>query len=139
MRFFITVFLVVLAVSFCDPIRAYAGPEMPAAISTPVVPTASVVVAEPAAPPAWAQDLIVTAESLPVVGPILSKALLYLGILSSILTVMVGALITVLNTLMGALNLAGLVRIASALAAFRDGRVMYWLKFFSLFNARKKQ
>lgn len=115
-----------------------ASPPAPAVAVNPSVPGPQVSVAEPSAPPEWAQELIVSAENLPVVGPVISKALVYLGILSSILTMTVGFLLAVLNVVMGVVNLAGLADVSTKLAAFRDGKVMYWLKFFSLFNARKK-
>lgn len=116
-------------------------PTVPAPVVTPVPPGTpsgpAVAVAEPAAPPTWAQDLIVTAQGLPVIGPIVAKLLVYIGILSSILTTLVGALLAVINTLMGVFNLAGLVSASTWLAGFRDGKIMYWLRFFSLFNAKK--
>jgi hypothetical protein len=100
-------------------------------------PGPGVAVPQAAAPPVWAEQLIVAAEKLPLVGPYVAKALLYLGILSSILTVLVAAILTVLNTLMGSFNLAGLTQAAAWLSKFKDGKVMYWLKFFSVFNAKK--
>jgi hypothetical protein len=149
-KLYVAILLVLAATfigSFC---RAEVGPLVPSPVaaavppgatsaSAPAVATAAptVTVPEPAAPPEWAQELIVSAEKLPVVGPVVAKALLWCGILAGILTTLVGALIAVLNTLMGVANLAGLARAATVLADFRDGKVMYWLKFFSMFNAKK--
>lgn len=95
-------------------------------------------VSRPAAPPSWAQELIVLVEKIPVVGPILAKIILYLGILSSILTTVVGALLGVLNTTMAVLNFFERPDVASLVARIRDGKIMYWLRFFSLFNAKKR-
>lgn len=121
---------------------APAAPMIPATASaspgSPAAKEPQVAVAAPSAPPQWAQELIVAVEKLPVIGPFVSKALLYLGILGSIVTMAVGFILAVLNTLMGVLNIAGLVDFASKVAAFRDGKIMYWLKFLSLFNAQKK-
>lgn len=97
---------------------------------------APVAVAAPSAPPQWAQDLIVTAEGLPVVGPFVAKGLLYLGIISAILTTLVGSALAILNTLMGIFNASGLTNLATAIASFRDGKIMYWITFFSMFNAK---
>jgi len=114
----------------------------PAPIPTPVPvgtpPGPAVAVAEPAAPPPWAQELVMAAEKLPVVGPVISKFLLYAGIIGSIMTAVVVCLVGILNTLIGAFNIAKLVQISNALAAFKDGKIMYYLKFFSFFNAKKK-
>jgi hypothetical protein len=114
----------------------------PAPVMTPVPPGVSlpaVAVAEPSAPPQWAQDIIVVAEKLPLVGPIVAKVMLWAGILSGILTTLVGAVLGILQLLLGVFNLTGLVNAAAWIAAFRDGKVMYWLKFFSMFNAKKPQ
>lgn len=120
-------------------VAAVAGAvAQPAPTPIPVgTPMPAVAVAEPAAPPAWAQQLIVTVEKLPVVGPIVAKLLLWTGIVASCLTALVACILTILNTLMGVLNLAGVVNVAAALAKFRDGKIMYYLKFFSMFNAKK--
>lgn len=115
-----------------------ASAGVPITLVTPTpAPLPSVVpVAEPAAPPTWAQDLMVDAESLPIVGPIISKILLYLGIFCSILTVLACAVLSVLNILMKSLQLSGLANAAAAVLNFKNGKIMYWLKFFSMFNAK---
>jgi hypothetical protein len=94
-------------------------------------------VAEPAAPPQWAQDLIVSAGKLPVVGPVVTKGMVYLGIISSILTAGIAFLLSVLAALSGIASLANLTSFATKLTAFRDGKIMYWLKYLSMFNAQK--
>lgn len=121
---FCALFLVIPAFSFGD--------------ITPVA-TPTVAVPQPAAPPAWAQEIMVSAEKLPIVGPVVSKVLLWSGIVAGILTTLVAALLSIVNTLMGVANLSGLNTVATALAKFRDGKIMYWLKFFSLFNAKKPE
>lgn len=110
----------------------------PAQIALPSAPAhALVAVSEPAAPPQWAQDLVTFVESLPMVGPIVAKVLVYLGILVSIMTVIVTMLTGILGTLSGISNYAGFTAIVAALTAFQNGPIMYWLKFFSAFNAKK--
>lgn len=105
----------------------------------PVAPSGTVVVAEPAAPPKWAEDLIMTAQKLPVIGPIVSKALLYAGIVSSILTALIACLLTIFTALSKVLNLAGLMSIAEKVQLFKNGKVMYWLTYLSMFNAKKPE
>lgn len=122
--------------AYADPSPSPSG--FPISISQPASPSPSVVaVAEPAAPPAWAQQLMVTAQKLPVIGPIVSKALLYLGILASVLTMLAGFLIGALQAISGAFSYAGLTNAVAAIGAFQNGKFMYYLKYFSLFNAQK--
>lgn len=112
---------------------------VPVPVPVPVVAVApTVAVQTPAAPPVWAQDLLATAAGIPVVGPVVTKVLMYVGIVSSILTMLVAFLISALSALMSVFTWAGLTELATALAAFQAGKVMYYLKFFSLFNAQKK-
>lgn len=106
----------------------------PIATTAPAgVPT--IAVAVPSAPPQWAQELLLTAEKLPVVGPWVAKLILWLGILAGILTTLTAAILGIVKTLIGAANLTGLTEVATWLGNFQNGQVMYWLKFFSLFNA----
>lgn len=98
---------------------------------------AAVVVPEPAAPPQWATDVLMTAAKLPIVGPYVSKALLYFGILAALISSLVGFLLGAVVILQKGFSAAGLANFAAVLAAFRDGKIMYWLKFFSNFNAQK--
>lgn len=101
------------------------------------VQQAVVQVAEPAAPPKWAEDLIMASQGLPVAGPFISKALLYLGIISSILTALTAFVLTVANVLKGISNIAGLTNFSMKVDDFKNGKIMYWLKYFSMFNAKK--
>lgn len=104
----------------------------------PAPAPAVVAVPEPAAPPSWATDLLMEVSRLPVVGPYVSKALLYLGILTAILTTLVAAILSILASLQGGFNAAGLVDASNAVTAFKNGKIMYWLTYFSNFNAQKK-
>lgn len=101
-------------------------------INTPVV-----VVAEPAAPPVWAQDVIMAAQKLPIIGPIVSKIFIYLGIVSSILTALVAFLLTVLSAASKVANISQLTDLANKIELFKDGKIMYWIKYLSMFNAQK--
>lgn len=121
---------------FADPAAAVAVAQ-PQAVAAPVAAPENVSVAAPAAPPQWAADLIVTISKLPVVGPLVSKAMLYAGIISSILTAIVACMIGVVSALSGAFNLAGLMGFVAKLEAFKSGKIMYWLSYLSMFNAKK--
>lgn len=123
--------IVLCGVVFADPAPAEEGifTEYPYVVQ----------VAEPAAPPHWAQELMVAAEKLPVIGPIVTKALLWLGILSGILTTLTGALLATIRMLLVAANYSGLLKLAETLVNFQNGRVMYWLRYFSMFNAKKPE
>jgi hypothetical protein len=105
----------------------------PATVAAP----AEVAIPEPAAPPAWATDLLVTASKLPIIGPLLSKALLYLGILAAILTTLVAAALSILSALSSVFTMSGLTTAANAILAFKNGKIMYYLTYFSNFNVQK--
>jgi hypothetical protein len=146
-------FSVFLAILFCATILIFPKPvtaqapapaaspsavASPAPAPSPAAPavTPAAVPAVPPAPPAWALELLTTVEALPVVGPIVAKGLLYLGILSAILTSLVAFLLSALAGLKSVLNFAGLTTLTSALQSFQDGPIMYWLTYFSNFNAQ---
>lgn len=133
------VFGILLSLVLCHS-SAFAQMPSPSPIPVASAPAdVSVQVAEPAAPPQWAQNVIVTAQHLPVVGPYVSKALMYAGIVSSILTALVACMLSILSVLVGAFNISGLAGIASAIDAFKKGKVMYWLSYLSMFNAKKPE
>lgn len=124
------------------PVSAVAAPVAVApAIPAPVIasaPVALVPVAEPAAPPAWLQNLLVFVQGLPVIGPIAAKVFMYAGLVSIILTSLVAFLLGILSVLSKAFGSVGALQSLSAwIEEFKDGNVMYWLKFFSNFNAQK--
>lgn len=106
-------------------------------VAVNIAPSPVVSVPAPAAPPQWASDLLMKVAQLPGVGPYLSKAILYLGILAAILTTLAAAALSIIGTLKGGFNLAGLDSASAAVQAFRDGKIMYWLTYFSNFNAKK--
>lgn len=113
--------------------------SVPANLSQdPPVTEHVVAVPEPAAPPEWAIDLMMTAQDIPYIGPIVSKVLLYLGVISSIVTALLAFLLTTLNALSKVLNLAGLVSLANQLQVIKNSKIMYYLKMISLFNAKKE-
>lgn len=142
MKSALCIFAFILIFSICSfsqgDVPVQASPAAVTAMATPS-PVPMVQVPEPAAPPEWAIELMSTAQELPVVGPYVSKALLYLGIISAILTSLIAFLLTSIRALTGILNVAGLVNLAAKLELFRDSKIMYWLKFLSMFNAKKPE
>lgn len=90
------------------------------------------------APPEWLQNAIAYIYDVPVVGPYVVIVGKWFGVLITIVTAFTGFLMISVRALMGVLNLAGLVAFAAKLDAFKDGKVIYWLKYVSaLFNAKK--
>lgn len=141
MRSFLTVYITAFLLSICSVSYCQTEPTSTPAVAVVQVeaPVQTVQVAEPAAPPKWAEQLIMTAQDLPVVGPVVSKALIYLGIISAILTSLIAFLLTTISALTKVFNLVGLVNFATKLQAFSNGPIMYWLKYLSLFNAKKPE
>lgn len=86
-------------------------------------------------PPHWIQDVLLLVKSLPVVGPYVVEALKWVGVVTVILTSLTGAILASLKALQGALKLAKLDDLAAKLAAFEQSKFIFWLKYFSSFNA----
>lgn len=92
---------------------------------------------EAAAPPAFVQDLVVAIKSLPVLGPIAVKVLNWLTVFFTIISGLCAFLLVVLKSLSGVANIASLAGFAEKIQAFQDSKIIYWLKYFSIFNAKK--
>ncbi len=122
-----------------EPAVIAAAPAMESGSVSAAPAVDTVAVAEPAAPPKWAENLMVAAQKFPVIGPILAKVLLFTGIISSILTALAAFLLSSMSAISRGFNLAGLVVAAQKIEAFKKGKIMYWLQYFSLFNAEKPQ
>ena len=120
------------------PVAAPVASPAPIAASVPDTAPAPVMVKDiNAAPPTWVQDLAVSIKSLPVVGPIVVKALNWIAVIVSILTALCAFLMVALKALSSIMNIASLTNFAASLQAFQDGKIMYYLKYFSAFNAQK--
>ncbi len=136
MKLFLAALFVGLMFTVCTYAQTPVLPDTPAPVAVVVpsqVPT--VAIAEPAAPPKWVVDTIVSASKLPLVGPYIAKAALYAGIIVSILTTIVTALLTILNLIMVVVSYTPLAGLVVTLQNFKEGKFMYYLKFFSMFNA----
>lgn len=88
--------------------------------------------------PAWLDKIISILQGIPVIGPVVTEILKYLGVFAVITTSLTAFLMTALRALVSVFNLAKLVELASKVKAFEDSKVMYYLKYLSLFNATKK-
>lgn len=98
-----------------------------------------VIVSEPAAPPKWAEEILVKAQDFPVVGPYVAKGIYYAGVVSSLLTALVAFLLAALKALSGVLSVAGAASFSEKIKALQDSKLMFWLKYFSMFNAKKPE
>jgi len=90
-------------------------------------------------PPTWLEKAMNVAASVPIVGPYVLEAMKWLGVIASILTALVTALLGILLALQKVLSIAKLADLALKIQLFIDGPAMYWLKFFSMYNAKKKE
>ena len=121
------------------PIGFTAGQPIaaPVADGMTLAPQANVVQDPVLVPPSWLQSAIIQLKSVPVVGPIVVKVLQWLAVISTILTALCAFLLASIRALIPVLNLAQLSAIADKVAAFQNGKVIYWLKYFSMMNAQK--
>lgn len=124
--------LMMASLSFAqDAPTAQPSPTSPVvaapAAATPAVAPAPAV----SALPAWVQELLSTVATLPIVGPYISTALMYLGILGAILTALVTFLNAAATALKGVVNLGGLTNLATWIANFQQSKIMYWMTALS--------
>lgn len=89
-------------------------------------------------PPEWLQNALISAKSLPVVGPFLVTAMQWLAMIASILTALFAFLWALLKSLESVASMAKLGPLAEKLAALQNSKLMYYLKALSMFNAQKK-
>lgn len=92
---------------------------------------------ENAAPPAWVQDVVVTIKKLPVIGPIAVKVLNWIAVLCSVLTALAAFMMVALKALSSVVSLTELTGLADKIQKFQNGKFMFYLKYASMFNAKK--
>jgi hypothetical protein len=80
---------------------------------------------------------MLSAESVPFVGPALVEVLKWLGVIGALMTALVTFILSVTRTLFFAARWTRLGSLMLVVANFEKGKVMYWLKYFSLYNAKK--
>jgi hypothetical protein len=100
-------------------------------------PTPTMVKDENAAPPAWIQDVFVSIKKLPVIGPIAVKVLNWVAVLCSVLTALAAFLMIALRALSSVVSLTELTDLSAKIEKFQHGKFMYYLKYASMFNAKK--
>jgi hypothetical protein len=106
-------------------------------VATPVATPAAVVPTPKAQPPEWVVNALTALESLPTVGPIISKVVQYLAILGSLMTLLAGFVMGMIK-LVGPLVAVGEGDSAAAkVQSWMDSSLVYWLKYISFFNAQK--
>jgi len=131
------VFMVSIAYGQQAPVAAASA--TPVAAATPAPTPQLTVKDEILVPPTWVQDALIMVKSLPVVGPIVTQVLQWTGVVVTILTAFVAFLLTSIRALSTVMTLAGLAIASQKIESFRDSKIMYWLKYFSMFNAEKKK
>ena len=125
-----------LSVFLAPLVLAQAPTPAPSPLVTAVPGTTTVTMPEALAPPEWATDVLNVVNKLPVVGPIVEKVVMYVGILGSLMTALVAFLLAVSEAIQQVTHSSGLVELAAKIQAFQDGKIMYYLKMLSLFNAK---
>lgn len=88
-------------------------------------------------PPEWLVSLLQLLHGMPVVGPYIAKGVQWLGVIVTIITSFTAAIWVSIRALSTVLSVAGLLAFAEKLKAFENGKIMYYLKYFSMFNASK--
>lgn len=128
------VFLTVLLFSSLCFATDQAPPEVIAAMpeEAPIVQTITEA-------PSWLVTTLETVSSLPVVGPIIVEIAKWLGVLASIATILVTALMAILRALQVVLPAVKLASLVNWVIAIENSKALYWLKFFSMYNAKKKE
>jgi len=116
-----------------DAASAVAAPVVPVVEAAPVVEAPKVL----EQPPEWLVKTLEHIYAIPVVGPVVAKAVQWLGVIAVILSSLVAFLMVSVRALIPVLNYARLASFAMALQKFEASKVMYYLKYFSLFNAKK--
>jgi hypothetical protein len=89
-------------------------------------------------PPDWMLDVVIYLNSLPGIGPALKTIFEWIAALSVITTRLCATAILTLRTLAPLLRSTGLIN-AAVLVETHGPKVVYWLKYVSLFNAKKSK
>lgn len=134
--FVLPFFLLVAGTMYADEPTKVAAPVAVAAPVVTVQPTS-----EPAIdlPPAWLENALNFARRIPWVGPVVVEFTKWAGLFGGVMTLLVTTILGLLRILVPALNIAGLAAFALKVQIFENSPLMYWIKFFSMYNAVKKQ
>lgn len=88
-------------------------------------------------PPSWLESVLLSIKEFPLIGSVLVHVSQWAGVLAVITTSFAGALIVSLRALKTVLPLVNLVAWIPLIEKYANPAI-YWLKYFSLFNASKK-
>lgn len=88
-------------------------------------------------PPVWLEKVLDIASSIPVIGPVVVLIAKWLGVLASAATILVTALLGLLKIAQSVAKMSKLASLAILIEKFANGPIMYWLAFFSIYNAKK--
>ena len=135
MKILITTLLVAIAGSF---LYAVEPAPAPAAVVAAMPEEAPVVQPSVTEAPEWLVKALELVSSVPVVGSVVVEVAKWLGVISSILTILVTGILGILRVLALVLPAVKLANLVALVVALENSKVMYWLKFFSLYNAQKK-
>lgn len=90
-------------------------------------------------PPQWIVDGLDMLYKVPVVGPVVAKAVQWAAVVGTLLTLLAGFLMASIKALSGVLAYAKFSEWALKIQAFQDSKVFYWIKYFSFLNAKKDE
>jgi len=106
-----------------------------------IAEAAPVVISQPSditTPPEWLANAMYTIEKLPIVGPIAVEVFKWLGVISAIMTALVTCLLSISRTLFYAAKFGSVASLMAWVTKFETSKIMNWLKFFSIYNAKKE-
>lgn len=89
-------------------------------------------------PPVWLADIMRFVERVPVIGPIAIEVFKWIGVIAAIFTALVTCLLSITRTLFMAASLSSLAPLMAWVTKFEEGKLMNWLKYFSIYNAKKE-
>lgn len=87
-------------------------------------------------PPLWVESVILWLQTIPTVGPVVVQILKWVSVVSVVMTAASAFAQTVLMIPEIAARFAGAPELASKIKVISE-KILYWLKMFSVFNARK--
>ena len=83
-------------------------------------------------------DTLSAIESLPYIGPVVSKIIMYAGILGTLMTILATFVIGVIKAVGPVLANQKSQDVEAFVQKALDSKVVYYLKWFSFYNAKKK-
>lgn len=89
-------------------------------------------------PPAWLLEVMHKIESVPVIGPVAIDVFKWLGVVAAVMTALVTCLLSITRALVFAGRIQGMAPLMAWAMKLEKGKVMYWLKYFSVYNAKKE-